>query len=96
MSKVDQLFDVVNDESVSDLTPKVQTKSIMTYLSNLLREKVAFQRAKMIVLGDDGCGKTSLIRALTGQPDYKEPDSSMAIGIAKWTLRTCNEVQRMV
>jgi hypothetical protein len=85
------LNDFSSKEFVSDLNQTVSTQRIMDHLSSQFRNKIGFRRAKLFVLGDDRCGKTELIRMLTGDKNYNEQDPS--IGFTNWKLSSSDEVE---
>ncbi len=60
----------------------------MSWLGNLFKRKNITQKAKIVVLGASGAGKTTLIRYLeTGKPVLEDPRTTLGIDMRKSTIQ---------
>lgn len=62
-------------------------KAVINYLKSLEKEKKPLNEVKVLLVGDGGAGKTSLVKKLFGEDiDGNEPQTQ-GINIRKWTLK---------
>jgi internalin A len=65
--------------------------AVNIYLRSLFNERVTINEVKVLLLGDGGAGKTSLVKSVCGEePDLKEP-MTPGINIKPWVTRSREE-----
>jgi len=62
------------------------TKAILAYLREQLKEKKKQWVSKLLIVGEGGVGKTSLLRALRGKPFVEGLETTHGIGIEELVL----------
>ncbi len=62
------------------------TKAIVTYCRQLLKGSERKWVSKLLIVGEGGVGKTSLLRALNGQPFDKQESTTRGIAIGSLSL----------
>ena len=62
------------------------TKRLLAYLRAQLRQSVLYTRVKLMVVGLQKRGKTSLLKRLRGQPLPTVDISTVGVDVAEWEL----------
>ncbi|WP_346854965.1 COR domain-containing protein [uncultured Draconibacterium sp.] len=83
-------LDVSNNNSI-DIPPEIidkGSKATITYLKSLdIEEKKPLNEIKLILVGDGGAGKTSLVKRIIGQKFNKNEPKTHGINIKPWRLQ---------
>ncbi|MEM1331540.1 MAG: COR domain-containing protein, partial [Planctomycetota bacterium] len=73
------------------LSPQILTSSpraiLDAYFGSLGEDSRPLNEVKLIVVGRGAAGKTSLVRALRGEPFREDEDSTPGIALSDWTMK---------
>jgi len=70
---------------------KQGTKAVLAYLREQLKEKKRQWVSKLLIVGEGGVGKTSLLRAIRGEPFLEGLETTHGIGIEELVLPNPDE-----
>ncbi|MBW1784140.1 MAG: GTP-binding protein [Deltaproteobacteria bacterium] len=68
------------------------TEAILTYFKSLEGQSMALNEVKVILVGDGGSGKTSLVKRFLGEPFDKHESQTHGINIEDWNFPDADSV----
>lgn len=86
-------LDIAPDTSVPEAILQQGGRSVLTYLRAQLNETARQWLSKLILVGEGGVGKTSLVRSFLGEPFHADEQSTHGVAIRELLLQHPREPQ---